>query len=178
VVVGGSPYQTEYSKSILGETDPRVRCLGPVYESAALNGLYQNAYAYIHGHEVGGTNPSLLRAMQAGAPCIGVDVVFTREVIGADGLFFSKEAGVLAGLLTSLDTEPARLRALGEAMHARAAAQYRWDAIAAAYASLFEALVAARRAGRRFDGAKGGEVYHPLDFPATVPTAAPAAAGL
>jgi glycosyltransferase involved in cell wall biosynthesis len=149
-----------------------------VYESAALNGLYQNAYAYIHGHEVGGTNPSLLRAMQAGAPCIGVDVVFTREVIGADGLFFSKEAGVLAGLLTSLDTEPARLRALGEAMHARAAAQYRWDAIAAAYASLFEALVAARRAGRRFDGAKGGEVYHPLDFPATVPTAAPAAAGL
>jgi glycosyltransferase involved in cell wall biosynthesis len=157
VVVGGSRYGTDYARAILDEPDPRVRCLGAIYETALLNGLYQHCYAYLHGHEVGGTNPSLLRAMQAGAPCVGVDVVFTREVIGPDGLFFAKTEGTLAGLLSDIDTQPDDMARRGLAVQRRASQDYRWDAIAAAFSELVAALLRDRRAG-------GLECYRPQDF--------------
>jgi glycosyltransferase involved in cell wall biosynthesis len=164
VVVGGSPYRTEYSQKILNEADTRVRCLGGIYHSATLNGLYENCYAYIHGHEVGGTNPSLLRAMQAGAACIGVDVIFTREVIGENGLFFLKTPGALARLLLEIDTQPQRMRAMGDMARRRATTEYRWDAIAAAYDALFRALAAAPKRARAFREKPGQEFYRPREF--------------
>ena len=164
VVVGGSPYLTPYSQAILEEPDPRVRSLGPIYESATLNGLYGGCTCYIHGHEVGGTNPSLLRAMQAGAPCVAVDVVFTREVLGQAGEFFAKAPGSLAALLSRLDAQPEELARRGAALRARAEAEYRWDAIAAAFAALFRALIEARQAGRRIDAADLPDFYRPQDF--------------
>lgn len=164
VVVGGSPYATQYAGAIMAQSDDRVRCVGAIYESAALNGLYENCYAYLHGHEVGGTNPSLLRAMQAGAPCIAVDVVYHREVLGETGFFFGREPGRLAALLRGLDGQPQRLQAQGAAARDRAAALYRWDAIADAYATVFRTLVARRKNGAAPGPPPGGDVYRPEDF--------------
>lgn len=165
VVVGTSPYGTEYSQAILTQADPRVRCLGGIYDSAVLNGLYRGCYAYVHGHEVGGTNPSLLRAMQAGAPCLPVDVVFTREAVGEAGLFWDKAPGVLGALLSRIDAAPDELRTRGAQVQERATALYRWDAIAAAVETMFTTLVQARREGRPVAAALAGDIYHPLDFP-------------
>ena len=167
IVVGGSPYRTPYAKAILAESDPWVRCVGPIYESAILNGLYRDCFAYLHGHEVGGTNPSLLRAMQAGAPCAATDVVFAREVLGNDGLFFSKAPGELAALLSRIDGQAEELSQRGVALRARADAQYRWDAIAAAFATLFGILIADRLSARRPGAAQALDVYRPQDFTAT-----------
>jgi glycosyltransferase involved in cell wall biosynthesis len=164
VVVGGSQYGTAYAQSILDEPDPRVRCVGAIYDSPILNGLYRDCYCYIHGHEVGGTNPSLLRAMQAGAPCAAVDVVFTREVLGQAGLFFGKAPGELASLFDRIDDNPAELAKNGEALHVRASTEYRWDAIAAAFDALFRALVGNRRAARAPDAARMLDVYRPREF--------------
>jgi glycosyltransferase involved in cell wall biosynthesis len=169
VVVGGNPYGTPYMQAILAEPDPRVRCVGAIYESAVLNGLYRDSYCYIHGHEVGGTNPSLLRAMQAGAPCAAVDVVFTREVVGPDGLFFDKAPGVLAALLARIDADSEDLARRGQVMRARASTAYRWDAVVAAFATLFRTLAANPRAGRAPDAVAALDVYHPEAFPAPPP---------
>ena len=60
----------------------RVRFLGAIWDQDLLDQLYAHCASYLHGHSVGGTNPSLLRAMGAGAPVIAYDVVFNRETAG------------------------------------------------------------------------------------------------
>ncbi|MBV8593568.1 MAG: glycosyltransferase [Caulobacteraceae bacterium] len=170
VVVGGNPYATPYSREVLNEPNPRVRAMGGIFESAILNGLYENCYCYLHGHEVGGTNPSLLRAMQAGAPCVGVDVVFTREVLGDGGLFFAKSPGSLAAIIDEIDADAPRLEAFGVKARRRASSFYRWDAIADAYQALFRLLFDARRAGRRADAASLTELYRPAAFARAEPS--------
>ncbi len=162
VVVGGGQYGSQYAKAILGELNLRVRCLGPIYDSPLINGLYRDCYCYVHGHEVGGTNPSLLRAMQAGCPCVAVDVVFTREVLGEAGLFFDKAPGDLASLFSRIDDQPEDLAALGGKLKERASREYRWDAVAAAFDTLIQTLLDNRRQSTRPE--RTLEVYRPREF--------------
>lgn len=166
IIVGGARYQSDYSRRIIDEADGQVRFLGAVYEPEVLNGLYRNCYLYIHGHEVGGTNPSLLRAMDAGAACLPLGVTFHREVMGDDAEYFEKTPGSLAALLTRLGGDPQRVSALGRLARVRADTLYRWDAVSAAFADLFKGLVQARRQRRRFREAPGEEVYRPHEFSA------------
>ncbi len=143
VVVGAARYGTGYSDRLSALAGDRVRLVGGVYEPATLNGLYRGCRAYIHGHEVGGTNPGLLRAMAWSAPCLAVDVEFNREVLAGSGRFFPKTPGALAALLRATDADPEERRRLGQQAAARARAEYRWDDVADGYADLF------RRVARR-----------------------------
>ncbi len=164
VIVGGAKYETEYSRRVFSRHGGAVRLLGPVYDSAALNGLYANAYAYIHGHEVGGTNPSLLRAMDAGRPCLCLSVIFHREVIGDAGVYFERGPGSLAAILRELEADRERAEVLGRRASERAVRRYRWDAVAAGYAALFTRIVEGRWAGERVGGPGAPEVYRPEEF--------------
>lgn len=164
VYVGGAKYESKYSRRIFAETDERVKCVGPVYETAILNGLYKHCRTYLHGHEVGGTNPSLLRAMAAGAACVPIDVVFHREVLGQDGPFFTKEPGCLARIIEDLEADCGRAARLGLSARSRAERLYRWDAVAAAYAELLSRMVEARRSGTEIARREALEVYHPERF--------------
>ncbi|WP_420143102.1 DUF1972 domain-containing protein [Sphingobium sp.] len=161
VVVGSVPYDSGYARAVAAEHDGQVRCVGGVFESAALNALYRHCAAYLHGHEVGGTNPSLLRAMHWGAPCIPIDVVFHRENVGPANPYFSKTPGDLAAILRDLDGDPHRRDALGRAAQAHAAVTFRWDAVVAAYAALFEQMVDLKAHGRKPTSALIGEPYRP-----------------
>ncbi len=82
VVVGGASYSHEYAEAIAGAAagDSRIRLLGPVWDQDLLDDLYLGARSVLHGHSVGGTNPSLLRAMGAAARITAYDCVFNREV--------------------------------------------------------------------------------------------------
>lgn len=164
IVVGSVPYESDYARAIAQEDDGQVRCVGGVFESAALNALYRHCALYLHGHEVGGTNPSLLRAMHWGAPCLPINVVFHREVVGDDNPYFDKAPGHLAALLRALDGDADRRAALGRAAQARAAAVFRWDAVVDGYATLFRHVVAQRRTGRQAAPEKVGETYRPELF--------------
>lgn len=164
IVVGSSPYGTAYSRAVADQADAQVLCPGGIFESSALNALYANCYAYLHGHEVGGTNPSLLRAMHGGAACIPIDVVFHREVVGDDVPFFAKASGNLAAVLSRIDADPAEVHRLGAAARARADRLYRWDAVAAAYARLVREVVAARRDRNGAHRLANLELYRPEDL--------------
>ncbi|MGI0501586.1 DUF1972 domain-containing protein, partial [Burkholderia sp. ZZQ-2] len=96
VVVGSAPYSAGYTQEIerVADGDERIRLVGGVYDQELLDALYANALTYVHGHSVGGTNPSLLRAMGAGTAVIGFDVPFNREVLDGNGWFFSDAADV------------------------------------------------------------------------------------
>lgn len=140
VVVGDARYRTAYHERLFALANDRVRFVGGVYEPAVLDGLYANCRAYVHGHEVGGTNPGLLRAMAQGAPVLAVDCVFNREVAADGGRWFGKQSGDGATLFRAVDGDDALLARLGSLAKARADSAYRWDEVADGYAALFRTV--------------------------------------
>ncbi|MCI2242719.1 glycosyl transferase, partial [Adlercreutzia sp. JBNU-10] len=95
--------------------------------------------AYLHGHEVGGTNPSLLEGMASTGLCLLLDVGFNREVAGDAALYWTKEEGSLAGLIAeaeALDVE--EIRRLGTAAKSTIEERFLWKCIASRYEDLFE----------------------------------------
>ncbi len=156
VVVGSSPYSDDYTRRVHAAADDRVRFLGGVYDQGLLDQLYGNALLYLHGHSVGGTNPSLLRAMGAGTAVGAFDVDFNRDVLGAAGTYF-RSADEVAGLVT--DAEADVIATADRALAGRtAAAGYDWDLVADAYEALCRRLRprADRPSGRRLTRVQGG----------------------
>lgn len=136
VVVGSAPYADVYTQLVRSRADDaRVRFLGPVWDQELLDQLYANCASYLHGHSVGGTNPSLLRAMGAGAPVIAYDVNFNREVTGGHLKAFTG-ADDVARAIEEAESDPASSsqRALQALAHAERS--YSWDAVSNEYAAL------------------------------------------
>ncbi len=146
VVVGDAPYADAYRARVrtAAGDDPRVRFLGSLWDSELLDTLYAHATTYLHGHSVGGTNPSLLRALGAGAPVSAYDVVFNREVAAGAGVFFTTSADV-AALCEAAEADPGAAIARGSAGQADVAIRYRWSDVADAYEELAQDLLSTRR---------------------------------
>lgn len=138
VVVGGAPYADEYTRQVHDAADDRVRLLGGVWDQELLDQLYANALVYWHGHSVGGTNPSLLRAIGAGAATNAFDVAFNHEVLGPAGRYWTTPAEV-AGLVEETEASPAEVSERSAIARAQAA-RYDWDDVAARYLELSEGL--------------------------------------
>jgi glycosyltransferase involved in cell wall biosynthesis len=137
VVVGSAPYGEEYTEQVRQAAcdDPRVRLLGGLFDQDLLDQLYGNATSYLHGHSVGGTNPSLLRALGAGATSIAYDVSFNREVAGEDSEYFTT-AEDLGPLLCVSEDDQAAWHARGVRLRERMSQLYRWDHVADGYEQL------------------------------------------
>jgi glycosyltransferase involved in cell wall biosynthesis len=129
--------------------DERVRFLGGLWDQELLDQLYANARIYWHGHSVGGTNPSLLRAIGAGTATNAFDVNFNREVLGASGRYFSTEAEV-ADLVEQAAAKSHETLERGEA-GLKIAERYDWDLVADGYEKLSFELTSRllRRSGHR-----------------------------
>lgn len=147
VIVGSAPYADDYTAQItaIAEGDPRIRMMGAVWDQAQLDQLYANAATYLHGHSVGGTNPSLLRAMGAATSVIAFDVVFNREVLGPAGRFFSTP-GDLPDLLVTAESATEERCERGLRLRDRAASAYQWLDVANGYESLLKSLDAGESA--------------------------------
>lgn len=118
--------------------DKRIQFVGTVYDQELLMKIRENAYGYFHGHEVGGTNPSLLEALGCTDLNLLLGVGFNREVAEDAALYWSKEQGDLAKLIEKADTMTAEERAaLGEKAKKRIADAYSWQFIADEYEKLF-----------------------------------------
>lgn len=142
VVVGDVPYKDRYAQAVRGHADPRLVFTGYVTDAATLAALYQHCHAYLHGHEFGGTNPSLLQALANGCAVCALDTVFNREMLldGAYGLFFKKESGSLNGLLAALEGGEELLAGLRRKAPARIRENYSWEKVTGQYLELLENL--------------------------------------
>jgi glycosyltransferase involved in cell wall biosynthesis len=89
VLVGDNTRKSTYVQSLTTWTSDRLLFTGSVYDLPRIQALRYFCRAYLHGHSVGGTNPSLLEAMGCGNVVIANDNLFNREVLGGSGLFFS-----------------------------------------------------------------------------------------
>jgi glycosyltransferase involved in cell wall biosynthesis len=152
IVVGSAPYADEYTQRVHALADGRVRYLGGVWDQDLLDQLYANCATYLHGHSVGGTNPSLLRAIGAGAAVTAYDVDFNREVLVDAGRYFRTPEDV-ARQVAAVEADPQGVARAGRRSR-DLAARYDWEQVAAGYEELARDLAtrtfpARRPTGRR-----------------------------
>ena len=118
--------------------DQRIKFVGTVYDQELLMKIRENAYAYFHGHEVGGTNPSLLEALGSTKLNLLLDVGFNREVAEDAALYWTKEPGNLAALIHRADGMCGCERTwLGSQAKQRIQKAYSWEHICGQYAEVF-----------------------------------------
>lgn len=116
------------------KADKRIKFVGTVYDQELLMKIRENAYGYFHGHEVGGTNPSLLEALGSTDLNLLLDVGFNREVAEDSALYWEKDSGRLAELIDKADKMSAEERkAMAVKAKSRIAESYSWKYISDKY---------------------------------------------
>lgn len=128
----------ELEKRTNFRSDPRIKFVGTVYDRELLMKVRENACGYLHGHEVGGTNPSLLEALGSTDLNLLLDVGFNREVAQNAALYWTKEPESLAKLIERVDEMSNKESAVfGIAAKKRIIDAYSWEYIANKYRRLF-----------------------------------------
>lgn len=124
----------ELEQKLGWRSDHRIKFVGTVYDRELLKKIRENAYAYLHGHEVGGTNPSLLEAMGSTKLNLLLDVGFNKEVGQSAALYWSKKDGNLADLIDRVDKMDGNERAeYGIRAKERVKTAYSWQFIGNEY---------------------------------------------
>lgn len=124
------------------DKDPRIKFVGTIYDQELLKRIRESAFGYIHGHEVGGTNPSLLEALASTSLNLLLNVVFNEEVGGSGAVYFAKKSGSLSRLIGHIDSaEPDYIRLMRERAQARITERYDWTDIVTQYERLFHSTV-------------------------------------
>lgn len=119
-------------------SDSRIKFVGTVYNQELLMKIRKNAYGYFHGHEVGGTNPSLLEALGSTKLNLLLDVGFNREVAEDAALYWEKTDGSLSELIDKADVlSTDQIAKLGEKAKKRIKEAYSWQYICDRYADMF-----------------------------------------
>lgn len=120
------------------KSDARIKFVGTVYDQELLKKIRENAYAYFHGHTVGGTNPSLIEALGSTDLNLLVNVEFNKEVAGKGALYWSQKEGDLARLINKVDKmDIEEIKCLGERAKKRVADEYTWEKISKRYEKTF-----------------------------------------
>ncbi|HAT4209918.1 TPA: glycosyltransferase family 1 protein [Clostridium perfringens] len=120
------------------DQDSRIKFVGTVYDQELLMKIRENAYGYFHGHEVGGTNPSLLEALGSTELNLLLNVGFNKEVAEDGALYWNKEEGNLANLIDKSDSMDNKLISnLGKKAKKRISEAYSWQFISDEYKKVF-----------------------------------------
>ena len=120
------------------ENDARIKFVGTVYNNELLKYIRENAFAYLHGHSVGGTNPSLLEALSSTKLNLLYNVGFNREVALDSALYWEKTPGSLSGLLDTVTSmKKNEINELAREAKARIDSSYSWEHITELYNEVF-----------------------------------------
>jgi rhamnosyltransferase len=120
------------------ERDSRIKFVGGIYDQELLKKIRENAYGYIHGHSVGGTNPSLLEALGTLDLNLLYDVGFNREVGEEGALYWGLGEGELKTLIEKADRmSTEEIQGLGEKAKMRIRKCYTWERICGMYEEVF-----------------------------------------
>lgn len=118
--------------------DQRIKFVGTVYDQELLMKIRENAYAYFHGHTVGGTNPSLIEALGSTELNLLVDVGFNKEVAEDAALYWTRKPGNLAKLIDKVDTMEAKeIAVFSRKAKKRVSEAYTWEKICGKYEDVF-----------------------------------------
>lgn len=134
-VLGQYHDHVPFHRAVKDAASDEVVFLGPIYDATVLSAIRKHSLAYLHGHRVGGTNPSLLEAMGAGNAVIAHDNPFNRWVAGEGAVFFACEDSADQALSSIVADAPLRTRLAAHSL-ARARSEFAWDSVLSRYHSL------------------------------------------
>lgn len=131
-------FLNELEQKLHFKGDKRIKFVGTVYNQELLKKIRENAYAYFHGHTVGGTNPSLIEALGSTDLNLLVDVGFNKEVAEDCALYWSRDDGELARLVDKADQmSEIEIKEMGQKAKKRVAEKYTWEKICKQYEDVF-----------------------------------------
>jgi len=150
VILGGyTPETDDYHRAVMEAASEEVVFLGPVYDPPTVQALRFHSLAYVHGHTVGGTNPSLVEAMGCGNAVIAHDNTYNRWVVQDGALYFST-TDELSAALDRILSSPSLPKELGLNARRRHAEEFTWGYVAGKYEQLLlRYLPSAARSSRR-----------------------------
>lgn len=143
VVVGDVPYTDEYATELKALQSDKLIFLGYVKNQEALMAIYQHAFAYIHGHKFGGTNPAMLKAMVNNCAILALNTVFNQEMLnnGEFGILFNETEGDVALAMENLEDQPQQVKILKAKVSSGLTEKYNWDLITTAYKDEMQKLL-------------------------------------
>jgi glycosyltransferase involved in cell wall biosynthesis len=135
VVLGNYDDSQPYHRAVKSAAGPEVKFVGAIYDKKVVQALRFYSAAYVHGHQVGGTNPSLVEALGAGNPVIAHDNRFNRWVAGEGASYFDG-ADAFSARLDEMLSDPGRMSALQIQGKRRFNDMFVWDHILSQYEGL------------------------------------------
>lgn len=121
------------------DTDKRIKFVGTVYNQEILKYIRENAFAYFHGHEVGGTNPSLLEALASTKLNLLLNVGFNKEV-GEDGAIYWEKNNLHQVIEESEKMSQIEIEMMNELSTQQVKKRFSWDFIVDEYENLFASV--------------------------------------
>ena len=143
VIVGDVPYKDSYAANLKKLKHERLVFTGYIKDQNILAELYHNCYVYVHGHEFGGTNPTMIKSMAYGCAILALDTVFNQEMLqkGKYGLFFKKEFLSITNLINYCEKENIIIDNLRQKSINGITKKYNWDYVTKQYLKVFKSLV-------------------------------------
>lgn len=158
-IAGDANYRSRWVSDLRASGGDRVRFLGHVDSIEHVKELHCNAYAYIHGHMMGGTNPALLKALGYGNCILAHDNPFNAEVLDDYGLLFG-DASELAQKIELIEQAPEVAENLRRRAPERIRTVYNWERITDQYEELFYQLAAGEDPTRVHSSVTAGAEQH------------------
>lgn len=139
LVLGSYSDDSSYHRSVRAAASSEVLFCGAIYDTETIAAIRKGCIAYVHGHTVGGTNPSLVEALGAGAAVIAHDNKYNRFVAQEAGMYFASVLELEAAFATLIQ-EPEVVSKLRLASVARHQDCYRWPTILGGYEQLLRGM--------------------------------------
>ncbi|AEB30206.1 putative glycosyltransferase [Carnobacterium sp. 17-4] len=136
--IENNDFFSKLKKSTSFDRDKRIKFSGTVYDQELLKKIRENAFGYLHGHEVGGTNPSLLESLAITDLNLLLDVGFNYEVGEKGAIYWSKNNKDLASLIQKADKMTlTEIEKIGKRAKIRIKDSYSWSKIVSEYENAF-----------------------------------------
>ena len=136
-IAGDANYRSAFVERLKQTRDARVRFLGHVGNPEHVKELHCNAYAYVHGHSLGGTNPALLKALGYGNCVLALATAFNQEVLQDHGILFENDISDLARKMHHIEDFPEIAAEYRDRAPQRIREAYTWERITDQYEELF-----------------------------------------
>lgn len=141
-VLGNYSDSNPYHVKVRAAASDEVRFLGAIYDKPIINSIRFHSMAYVHGHQVGGTNPSLVEALGAGNAILAHDNRFNRWVAGSGARYFS-DAQAFSQVLDDIQADPSCLERMRASSTLRFKSGLTWGQILGEYEQLLDQYVTA-----------------------------------
>ncbi len=136
VIVGDVPYRDSYSENLKSFSRSNIIFTGYVRSQEFLSCLYKNCYGYIHGHEYGGTNPTMVNALYLNSQILALNTIFNKEMLNnKKAILFNKDVDSVSDGILNFEKNYNQL--VKKNMNFKISEIYNWDKISEKYLEIF-----------------------------------------